>query len=97
MNTKAKGSRRERACKKELEAQGYLCTKAGASLGIFDILALSTWGGSDVLLRLIQVKSNSISKKERQLINDLKLPKMVTVRKEIWIYKDRKPVEKIVL
>jgi len=37
IKTKAKGSRRERQVKKMLEAQGYLCSKSGSSLGLFDI------------------------------------------------------------
>jgi len=38
--SKAKGSRAERKAIKLLEADGYVCTKAGGSLGIFDVIAL---------------------------------------------------------
>ena len=38
--SKAKGSRAERKAIKFLEADGYVCTKAGGSLGVFDVIAL---------------------------------------------------------
>jgi Holliday junction resolvase len=41
MNRKAKGSRNERRSMKLLEADGYTCTKAAASLGLFDIIGIS--------------------------------------------------------
>jgi Holliday junction resolvase len=53
MNTKAKGSRNEKKTIRLLEASGYQCTKAAASLGTFDIWAISS---TDVAL--VQVKSN---------------------------------------
>jgi Holliday junction resolvase len=37
--SKAKGSRAERRAIRLLEADGYVCTKAGGSLGVFDIIA----------------------------------------------------------
>jgi len=40
MNAKAKGSRNEHKSIKLLEAAGYRCTRAAASLGIFDIVAI---------------------------------------------------------
>ena len=40
MNHKAKGSRAERRAIRILEAAGYLCTKAGGSLGLFDVIAI---------------------------------------------------------
>ena len=52
MNTKAKGSRAERKVIAILENAGYHCTKAGASLGLFDVIAI---GPHDV--RCIQVKA----------------------------------------
>lgn len=53
MNTKAKGSRNERRSIALLEVAGYQCTKAGASLGVFDVIAI---GSRDIVL--LQVKSN---------------------------------------
>lgn len=53
MNTKAKGSRNERRSMKLLEAAGYRCTKAAASLGAWDIIGV---GSNDFVL--VQVKTN---------------------------------------
>ena len=39
MNGKAKGARAERRVIRILEAAGYVCTKAGSSLGLFDVIA----------------------------------------------------------
>lgn len=52
MNCKAKGSRNERKSREILEAAGYLCMKAGASLGVFDIIGI---GRTDIIL--CQVKT----------------------------------------
>lgn len=51
-NAKAKGSRNERRSMKLLEATGYACTRAAASLGVFDIIGI---GSTDVVL--CQVKT----------------------------------------
>jgi Holliday junction resolvase len=53
VNGKAKGSRAERRAIRILEAAGYVCTKAGGSLGPSDVIGI---GPSDV--RCIQVKAN---------------------------------------
>lgn len=52
MNCKAKGSKNERRSKALLEAQGYKCTKAAASLGAFDIIGIR----ADSIV-LLQVKT----------------------------------------
>jgi len=52
-NAKAKGSRNELRTAKLLEESGYVCTKAGGSLGCWDLIAV---GPVDVVLA--QVKSN---------------------------------------
>ena len=62
IKTKAKGSRRERQAKKELEDMGYLVTKSGGSLGDFDLIAISPGERGSKCLRLIQIKSNIITK-----------------------------------
>jgi Holliday junction resolvase len=54
MNCKAKGNRNEHRSIRLLEAAGYACTRAAASLGVFDIIGV---GSTDVVL--VQVKSNS--------------------------------------
>lgn len=52
MNAKAKGNPQEHRTMKLLEAAGYRCTRAAASLGVFDIVGIGT---SDVVL--VQVKT----------------------------------------
>lgn len=52
MNRKAKGTRNEHRTMRLLEAAGYACTRAAASLGTFDVVAV---GPNDVLL--VQVKT----------------------------------------
>src|SRR5262249_30082797 len=84
VNAKAKGSRAERRAIRLLEAAGYVCTKAGGSLGLFDVVAI---GANDV--RLIQVKSGGqyLSAVERQQIAGLVVPSLVT--RECWRFPDR--------
>jgi hypothetical protein len=79
-----KGAKAERKCVKLLEAAGYLCTKAGGSLGLFDVIAL---GRHDV--RAIQVKSGTkrLTPLEREAIKELVLAPCVS--KEYWRYIDR--------
>ena len=52
MNAKAKGTRNEHRSIVLLEAAGYACTRAAASLGVWDIIAI---GSTDVVL--LQVKT----------------------------------------
>ena len=52
MNAKRKGNRNEHRSMRLLEAAGYACTRAAASLGAWDIIGI---GSSDVVL--VQVKS----------------------------------------
>lgn len=53
MNAKAKGARNEHRSIQLLEAAGYRCTRAAASLGAWDVIAVSA---TDILF--VQVKSN---------------------------------------
>jgi Holliday junction resolvase len=53
MNAKAKGNRNEHRSIELLETAGYSCTRAAASLGIFDVIGV---GPRDIVL--VQVKSN---------------------------------------
>jgi len=80
MNTKAKSSRAERRAMKILEAAGYVCTKAGGSLGLFDVVAI---GPANV--RLLQVKS--VSGIEREQITGVHVP--ANCSKEAWRFPDR--------
>lgn len=81
--SKRKGSRAELKCIRILETAGYLCTKAGGSLGLFDVVAL---GPVDV--RAIQVKCGTarLSPLEREQIQGLKLAPNVT--REYWRFRD---------
>ncbi len=53
MSSKAKGSRSERKSKELLEREGYLVTKAGASLGMWDLIGIRADG-----FVVCQTKSN---------------------------------------
>lgn len=52
MNAKAKGTRNEHRSIRLLEAAGYRCTRAAASLGAWDLIGV---GSTDVVL--VQVKT----------------------------------------
>jgi Holliday junction resolvase len=84
MNGKAKGSRAERRCMKDLEQYGYRCSRSGASLGVFDVIAISACE-----IRLIQVKSGRqyASAPERAAMAAFRVP--LNASKEIWRYPDR--------
>ena len=59
MNAKAKGTRNEHRSMRLLEAAGYACTRAAASLGIFDIVGI---GSTDICL--VQVKTRDWASRE---------------------------------
>lgn len=81
--SKRKGSNAERRCIRILEAAGYVCTKAGGSLGAFDVIAL---GPKDV--RAIQVKCGGarLSPLEREAIQEMELAPFVS--REYWRFPD---------
>lgn len=87
MNCKAKGSRTERKAKAILEKRGYgLVTKSGASLGLFDLIAIGI--DYDHCL-LVQVKTNrKPDKTEMDKLTSFLVPSYC--RKEVWIFRDRK-------
>ncbi len=84
MNAKAKGTRAEHRTMRLLEAAGYVCTRASASLGLFDVIAV---GPADV--RLVQVKAGSkyLSRDERAQILALSVP--ANVSRECWRFPNR--------
>lgn len=84
MNTKAKGARAERRCMRLLESLGFCCTKAGGSLGAFDVIAISRDS-----VKCIQVKSGGeyLSGVEREQLQALEVPPAVSV--ECWRFPDR--------
>jgi Holliday junction resolvase len=67
-----------------LQDAGYVCTRAGASLGMFDVVALGP-----VDIRCIQVKSGGqyLSAIEREQITGLAVP--ANVSRECWRFPDR--------
>lgn len=82
MNTKAKGNRRERKTMDWLEAEGYACTRSAASLGCWDIVAISK-----THIRVIQVKSNTWpGSLEMEAMVAFQCPAYVS--KEIWRWDD---------
>jgi Holliday junction resolvase len=84
MNAKAKGNRAERRAVRMLEAAGYVCTKAGGSLGLFDVIAIGP-----TAVRLVQVKSGGqyLSGLEREAITALEVP--ASCSREYWRFPDR--------
>ncbi len=86
MNSKRKGTRAEHRAIHILEADGYVCTRAGGSLGLFDVIAV---GPRDV--RLLQVKCGGayLSATEREQIQQLAVPSNVS--RECWRFPDRHP------
>ncbi len=92
MNRKCKGTAREHKTMRRLEAEGYRCTRAAASLGEWDIIAI---GPNDV--RLIQVKSNRWpGSEEMARLEKFRVP--AGVIKGVWRWDDyaREPRIKLV-
>jgi len=90
-NCKRKGSAAELKAIRILEAAGYRCTKAGGSLGLFDVIAL---GRTDV--RCLQIKCGKhpwLSPAEREQITELEVAACVT--KELWKFRDYARVPEI--
>jgi len=83
MNTKRKGTRNEHRSIALLEAAGYRCTRAAASLGAWDLIGISA---TDVIL--VQVKTNrwpgSI---EMEAMREFPAPP--NARKLIHVWRDR--------
>ncbi len=83
MNAKAKGTKREHRSITLLEASGYRCTRAAASLGAFDIIGI---GSTDVVL--VQVKSRDWpGTAEREALRDFPCPPQC--KKLIHRWRDR--------
>jgi hypothetical protein len=83
MNAKAKGSRNEHRSIALLEASGYACTRAAASLGVFDIVGV---GPSDV--GLVQCKTRDWpGAVELETIKNFPCPSLC--KKLIHRYRDR--------
>ena len=83
MNAKAKGNRNERRTIRLLEAAGYSCTRAAASLGVFDVIGISA---TDFVL--VQVKTNDWpGSAEMETIKEFTAPP--NARKLVHRWRDR--------
>lgn len=83
MNTKAKGNRAEHRSMLLLESAGYACTRAAASLGVFDIVGVSP---TDVVL--VQCKTRDWpGSVEMEAIRNFQCPPLC--KKIIHRYRDR--------
>lgn len=90
MNAERKGSRNKHRAIRLPEADAYICTRAAASFGMFDVIAIGRQG-----MRLIQVKSNrDASSLEREQIARFQTPPGCS--KEVRIFHDyaREPLIK---
>jgi len=82
VNAKAKGTRLEHKTMRRLEDDGYSCTRAAASLGAWDIIAI---GPTDV--RLVQVKANRWpGSVEMETLELFACP--TNCRKQVWRWDD---------
>ncbi len=87
MNKKRKGNKNEHKSISLLENMGYRCTRAAASLGEWDIVAISP---KDVLL--VQVKSNKWPDSlEMKRLEEFKCPNCVKKLIHRWDDYKRKP------
>jgi Holliday junction resolvase-like predicted endonuclease len=91
MKAKAKGNRNERKAKAILEQAGYVCTKSGASLGVFDVIAENPLG-----IRHIQVKSNRIPEPvEREAMVNMRKQLPVNSTVEFWVFYDGNTTKRV--
>lgn len=82
-NAKAKGARNERRSIAVLEAAGYRCTRAAASLGAWDIIGI---GATDIAL--VQVKTRDWPGfEEREILAEFPAP--ANCRKLVHRWRDR--------
>ena len=82
MNSKAKGTRNEHRTMRLLEAAGYCCTRAAASLGAWDVIGV---GSTDVVL--VQCKTRDWpSLAEMETLRSFPAP--VNCRKLVHRYRD---------
>lgn len=106
-NRREKGMRNERKAVKELEAEGWLTYRVKGStifnknvdiFSLFDIFCIKelkmNQGDVETMFRLIQVKTNK--KPSLKPFKNFKR-KYPIIDCEIWIYRDRKEKEVIVL
>lgn len=81
--SKAKGTRAEYKTMRMLEAEGYACTRAAASLGAWDVIAIRRDG-----VKLVQSKVNAWpGSVEMERLSLFECPDNCT--REIWRWDDR--------
>ncbi len=86
MNAKRKGTRNEHRSIRLLEAAGYACTRAAASLGAWDIIGI---GRTDVVL--VQVKTRDFpGSEEMETLRTFRAP--VGCKKLIHRWRDRQRI-----
>lgn len=87
MNAKRKGTTREHRSITLLEAAGYRCTRAAASLGAWDIIGV---GSTDVVL--VQVKSRDWpGTAEMETLRDFPCPPQCKKLVHRWRDRERVP------
>lgn len=87
MNPKAKGTRNEHRSMALLEAAGYRCTRSAASLGEWDIIAISSQD-----LVLCQVKTRDWpGTLERQILAEFPAPPNARKLIHRWRPRQRQP------
>lgn len=90
MNRKAKGNRAESRSMKILEQAGYSCTRSAASLGVFDVVAISS---TDIIL--LQVKCNAApGAVEQEAIRNFRAPALCRQLIHVWKDRAREPLIK---
>lgn len=87
MNCKGKGSRNERRSKDILEAAGYSVTKAGASLGVWDLIGI---GSTDFVV--VQVKTRDYpGSVEMETLKNFTCPQNCRRLVHRWRHRQRLP------
>ncbi|MEJ5260939.1 MAG: hypothetical protein WHS88_12200 [Anaerohalosphaeraceae bacterium] len=92
MNRKRKGTRLEHKTIAQLAAAGYVCIRSAASLGPFDIVAMSP-----LAIRCIQIKANDWPRPdERESLRRAAMGLPSNARVECWRWNDgaREPIIK---
>ena len=92
MNGKRKGTRNEHRSMQILEAAGYRCTRAAASLGAWDIIGI---GPTDVVL--VQVKTRDWpGTVERETLRSFPAPPNARKLMHRWRDRQRQPDVEVV-
>lgn len=87
MSAKAKGTRNEHRSIAILEAAGYRCTRAAASLGAWDIVGI---GSTDIVL--VQVKTRDWpGSAETETLRDFPAPPNARKLLHRWRARQRRP------